>query len=90
LRKLLELRVSLDVVTDLQRGEADVERADDLVILRRRARRESVGWTARANEGKQQQAGYKGDDSQVHKIEFRVQALACSLKARDCSLKAEL
>ena len=34
LRELLELRVSLDVVTDLQRGESDVERANDLVVLR--------------------------------------------------------
>ena len=37
LRELLELCVGLDVVTDLQRGESDVERADELVVLRRRS-----------------------------------------------------
>jgi hypothetical protein len=58
--ELLELRVSLDVMTDLQRSETDVERADELVVLRGRSGWE-IGWAAGAEQGKQQHANRKGD-----------------------------
>jgi hypothetical protein len=66
LGKLLELRVSLDVVTDLQGCESDVERADKLVVLRRRSRWEIVSWTAT----KQQQDNYEGECFTHHKAGF--------------------
>jgi hypothetical protein len=64
--ELLELRVSLDIVTDLQGSETDVERADDLVVLRRRSGREIVGRATGVNQNDQQQANRKGEVSWHH------------------------
>jgi hypothetical protein len=47
-------------MTDLQRSETDVERADELVVLRGRSGWE-IGWAAGAEQGKQQHANRKGD-----------------------------
>jgi hypothetical protein len=55
LRELRELAVGLHVVTDFERREPDVERAHELVVLRRRAIRQRGCRPTRAEKNQRAQ-----------------------------------